>query len=36
MEIEIDHRIHARIIGSGGQKLQQIMKEYDVEIKFPS
>ena len=35
MEIEIDHRIHARIIGTGGQKLQQIMKEYDVEIKFP-
>ena len=36
MEIEIDHRIHARIIGSGGSKLQQIMKDYDVEIKFPS
>ncbi|UJR21965.1 hypothetical protein I4U23_025033 [Adineta vaga] len=35
MEIEIDRRIHARIIGSGGQKLQQIMKEYGVEIKFP-
>ncbi|CAF4541181.1 unnamed protein product, partial [Rotaria sp. Silwood2] len=34
MEIEIDPRIHARIIGSGGQKLQQIMKEYNVEIKF--
>jgi rRNA processing protein Krr1/Pno1 len=36
MEIEIDRRIHARIIGSGGQKLQQIMKEYDVEVKFPT
>jgi predicted PilT family ATPase len=36
MEIDIDHRIHARIIGSGGSKLQQIMKEYEVEIKFPS
>jgi hypothetical protein len=36
MEIDIDHRIHARIIGTGGQKLQQIMKEYDVEIKFPT
>ncbi|CAF0936918.1 unnamed protein product [Rotaria sp. Silwood1] len=34
MEIEIDPRIHARIIGSGGQKLQQIMKEYNVDIKF--
>jgi uncharacterized protein YajQ (UPF0234 family) len=34
MEIEIDRRIHARIIGSGGQKLQQIMKDYNVEIKF--
>ena len=36
MEIDIDHRIHARIIGSGGSKLQQIMKDYGVEIKFPS
>ena len=36
MEIEIDRRIHARIIGSGGSKLQQIMKDYGVEIKFPS
>ncbi|CAF0938862.1 unnamed protein product [Adineta ricciae] len=36
MEIEIDHRIHARIIGSGGQRLQQIMKEYGVDVKFPS
>lgn len=36
MEIDIDHRIHARIIGSGGQKLQQMMKEYEVDIKFPS
>jgi transcription antitermination factor NusA-like protein len=34
MEIEIDPRIHARIIGSGGSKLQQIMKEFNVEIKF--
>lgn len=34
MEIEIDPRVHARIIGSGGQKLQQIMKDYSVEIKF--
>jgi len=34
MEIEIDPRIHARIIGSGGLKLQQIMKDYNVDIKF--
>ncbi|CAF1554582.1 unnamed protein product [Adineta ricciae] len=34
MEIDIDPRIHARIIGSGGQKLQQIMKDYSVEIRF--
>jgi rRNA processing protein Krr1/Pno1 len=34
MEIEIDPRIHARIIGSGGQKLQQVQKEYNVEVKF--
>jgi rRNA processing protein Krr1/Pno1 len=35
MEIDIDRRIHARIIGTGGQKLQQVMKEYEVEVKFP-
>ena len=34
MEIEIDSRVHARIIGSGGQKLQQLMKDYSVEIRF--
>ncbi len=34
MEIEIDPRIHSRIIGSGGSRLQQIMKDYNVEIKF--
>ncbi|CAF3329186.1 unnamed protein product [Rotaria socialis] len=34
MEVEIDPRIHSRIIGSGGLKLQQITKEYEVEIKF--
>ena len=34
MEIDIDPRIHARIIGSSGHKLQQIMKDYNVEIKF--
>ena len=34
MEIEIDPRIHARIIGSGGSRLQQIMKDFDVDIKF--
>ncbi|CAF3361315.1 unnamed protein product [Rotaria socialis] len=36
MEMDIDHRVHARIIGTGGQKLQQIVKEYNVDIKFPS
>ena len=36
MAIEIDRRVHARIIGSGGHKLQQLMKEFDVEIKFPT
>ncbi|CAF0936588.1 unnamed protein product [Rotaria sordida] len=36
MEIDIDHRIHARIIGTGGQKLQQIIKDYNVDIKFPT
>ncbi|CAF0777930.1 unnamed protein product [Didymodactylos carnosus] len=34
MAIEIDPRIHARIIGTGGSKLQQIQKDYNVDIRF--
>ncbi|CAF0851685.1 unnamed protein product [Didymodactylos carnosus] len=34
MSIDIDPRVHARIIGTGGSKLQQIQKDYNVDIRF--
>jgi len=33
--VEIDHRVHSRIIGSRGKNIREIMKDYDVEIRFP-
>lgn len=34
-DVEIDHRVHSRIIGSRGKNVREIMKEYGVEIRFP-
>lgn len=33
--IEIDNRIHSRLIGQGGKSRQKIMDKFHVEIKFP-
>jgi len=33
--IEIDSRLHSRLIGSGGRNIKRVMDEYGVEIKFP-
>lgn len=33
--IEIDHRVHARIIGQRGRGIHKIMEDFKVEIKFP-
>lgn len=33
--VEIDSRIHSRLIGSRGRAIRKVMEEYKVEIKFP-
>ncbi|CAB0011813.1 unnamed protein product, partial [Nesidiocoris tenuis] len=34
-EVEIDARVHSRLIGSRGWSIRKIMDEFNVEIKFP-
>jgi len=34
--VEIDHRIHSRLIGTRGRAIRNIMNEYKVDIKFPN
>lgn len=34
-QVEIDYRVHARIIGQRGRNIHKIMEEYKVEIRFP-
>jgi polyribonucleotide nucleotidyltransferase len=34
-EVEIDHRVHSRIIGSRGKNVRLIMKDFNVDIRFP-
>lgn len=33
--VEIDSRIHSRLIGTRGRAIRKIMEEHKVEIKFP-
>jgi len=33
--VEIDHRVHSRIIGSRGKNIRQIMQDFKVDIRFP-
>ncbi|XP_042234128.1 vigilin-like [Homarus americanus] len=33
--VEIDSRIHSRLIGSRGRAIRKVMEEFKVEIKFP-
>ncbi|XP_014294647.1 vigilin [Halyomorpha halys] len=34
-EIEIDSRVHSRLIGARGWSIRKIMEKFQVEIKFP-
>ncbi|XP_075541444.1 satellite-binding protein 1 Dp1 [Dermacentor variabilis] len=34
-EIEIDHRVHSRLIGAKGRNIRRVMEQHKVEIKFP-
>jgi len=33
--VEIDSRVHSRLIGSRGRAIKKVMEEFKVEIKFP-
>jgi hypothetical protein len=35
VEVDIDHRVHSRIIGSRGRAVHKIMEEFHVDIRFP-
>ncbi|XP_065200720.1 vigilin-like isoform X2 [Planococcus citri] len=34
-EVNIDRRVHPRMIGAKGRQIRKIMEEFDVEIRFP-
>lgn len=34
-EVEIDHRVHSRIIGARGRGIHKIMEDYHVDVRFP-
>ena len=34
-EIEIDHRIHSRLIGFHGRGIRKIMENFKVDVRFP-
>ncbi|XP_064459574.1 vigilin-like [Ornithodoros turicata] len=34
-EVEIDHRVHSRLIGARGRNIRKLMEQHKVEIKFP-
>lgn len=33
--VQVDARVHARLIGQRGRNIHKIMEEYKVEVKFP-
>ncbi|XP_063965144.1 vigilin-like [Lytechinus pictus] len=35
VELDIDHRIHRRLIGARGKAINRIMDDYKVDIRFP-
>lgn len=34
-QVEVDYRVHARLIGQRGRNIHKIMEEFKVEIRFP-
>jgi predicted PilT family ATPase len=35
-EVNLDHRVHPRLIGGRGRAIRKVMDDYKVDIKFPS
>ncbi|XP_069775955.1 vigilin-like isoform X2 [Narcine bancroftii] len=34
-DVNLDHRVHARIIGGRGKAIRKVMEEFKVDIRFP-
>ena len=34
-EVEIDHRVHSRLIGARGKAIAKVMEKFHVDIRFP-
>lgn len=34
-QVDVDYRVHARLIGQRGRNIHKIMEEFKVEIRFP-
>ncbi|XP_041925524.1 vigilin [Alosa sapidissima] len=34
-DVQLDHRVHARIIGARGKAIRKLMDEFKVDIRFP-
>jgi len=34
-EVEIDHRVHSRLIGARGKAIAKVMERFRVDIRFP-
>lgn len=35
MEVDIDPRVHRRLIGARGATIRRVMEKYNVDIRFP-
>ena len=35
VDVEIDHRVHSRLIGQRGKTIAKVMEKYHVDIRFP-
>ena len=33
--MEVDHRVHSRLIGQRGKAIAKVMEQYKVDIRFP-
>ena len=34
-EVEIDHRVHSRLIGARGKSIGKVMDKFHVVVRFP-
>ena len=34
-DIEVDHRVHSRLIGAKGKSIAKVMEQFQVDVRFP-